>query len=156
MQQAGKVSADNAASVIRAKYYDSESPPSQALEEALHSANRALYQMASKHSHLHGMGTTCTALVLWNDVALSAQVGDSRLYLVRNGEIYLMSEDHSAVMEMVRRGRILPIDARYQEWAREFNSATDSLFNVGGITAPQASRNATDKINRLLSGEEGF
>ena len=59
-------------------------------------------------------------------------------------------------LETVRRGRILPIDARYQEWSREFSSATDSLFNVGGITAPQASRNATDRINRLLAGEEGF
>ena len=59
-------------------------------------------------------------------------------------------------LDTVRRGRTLPIDARYQEWSREFSSATDSLFNVGGITAPQASRNATDKINALLSGEEGF
>lgn len=112
---AGEVASKLAASVIRAKYYDSESPPSQALEEALHSANRALYQMASKQSHLHGMGTTCTALVLWNDVALSAQVGDSRLYLVRNDAIYLMSEDHSAVMEMVRRGAMSLADARQHE-----------------------------------------
>ncbi len=59
-------------------------------------------------------------------------------------------------LETVRRGRILPIDARYQEWSREFGSATDSLFNVGGITAPQASRNATDRINKLLTSEEGF
>ncbi|MBS1812636.1 MAG: Stp1/IreP family PP2C-type Ser/Thr phosphatase [Acidobacteria bacterium] len=112
---AGDVASKLAASFIRAKYYDSPSPPAQALEEALHSANLALYQMASKQSHLRGMGTTCTALVLWNDVALSAQVGDSRLYLIRNDEIYLMSEDHSAVMEMVRRGAMSLADARQHE-----------------------------------------
>ncbi len=112
---AGEVASKLAASVIRKQYYDSAAPPSQALEEALHSANRALYQMANKQAHLHGMGTTCTALVLWNDVALSAQVGDSRLYLVRNDAIYLMSEDHSAVMEMVRRGKLSLADARQHE-----------------------------------------
>lgn len=112
---AGDVASKLAASVIRATYYNSAAPPALALEEALHSANRALYQMATKQSHLRGMGTTCTALVLWNDVALSSQVGDSRLYLVRNGAIYLMSEDHSAVMEMVRRGAMSLADARQHE-----------------------------------------
>jgi protein phosphatase len=112
---AGDVASKLAASVIRAKYYDSTAPPAQALEEALHAANRALYQMANKQSQLRGMGTTCTALVLWNDVALSAQVGDSRLYLVRERQIYLMSEDHSAVMEMVRRGAMSLADARQHE-----------------------------------------
>ncbi|HEX4947568.1 MAG TPA: Stp1/IreP family PP2C-type Ser/Thr phosphatase [Blastocatellia bacterium] len=112
---AGDVASKLAASVIRATYYDSAAPPAEALEEALHSANRALYQMATKQSHLRGMGTTCTALVLWNDVALLAQVGDSRLYLVRNDQIYLMSEDHSAVMEMVRRGAMSLADARQHE-----------------------------------------
>lgn len=112
---AGDVASKLAASVIRAKYYDSAAPPAPALEEALHVANRALYQMATRQAHLRGMGTTCTALVLWNDVALSAQVGDSRLYLVRDAQIYLMSEDHSAVMEMVRRGAMSLADARQHE-----------------------------------------
>lgn len=59
-------------------------------------------------------------------------------------------------LDAVRRGRTLPIDARYQEWVQEYNSATDALFNVGSIDVKQASRNATDRINRLLAGEEGF
>jgi protein phosphatase len=112
---AGDVASKLAASVICAKYYESDALPAEALAEALQAANRALYQMASKQSHLRGMGTTCTALVLWNDVALSAQVGDSRLYLIRNDEIYLMSEDHSAVMEMVRRGAMSLAEARQHE-----------------------------------------
>lgn len=59
-------------------------------------------------------------------------------------------------LDAVRRGRTLPIDARYQEWVQEYNSATDALFNVGSIDVKQASRNATERINRLLAGEEGF
>ena len=109
---AGEVASQFAATVIRTQYYRSNKPPQQALEAAFHAANRMVYQAAQKQSHLHGMGTTCTALVLWGDVALSAQVGDSRLYLVRGDQIYLMSEDHSAVMEMVRRGKLSLADAR--------------------------------------------
>jgi protein phosphatase len=59
------------------------------------------------------MGTTCTALVLQNGTAISAHVGDSRLYLVREGGIYLMTEDHSAVMEMVKAGLITIEQARH-------------------------------------------
>ncbi len=51
-----------------------------------------------------GMGTTCTALLLQNGFAYSAHVGDSRLYLIRNDAIYLMTEDHSAVMQLVKTG----------------------------------------------------
>jgi PPM family protein phosphatase len=109
---AGDIASKLAATVISTKYYRSLKPPEAALAEAFHAANRTLYQAAQKQSHLHGMGTTCTALVLWEDVALCAQVGDSRLYLIRNEQIYLMSEDHSAVMELVRRGEMSLADAR--------------------------------------------
>lgn len=83
----------------------------------------------------------------------------TRLSVQRSPE-YLQSQEaprHTDVfLETVKRGRILPIDARYQEWSQEFSTATDALFNVGGITVQQAARNATDRINRLLAGEEGF
>lgn len=61
------------------------------------------------------MGTTCTALMIRKGLAYSANVGDSRLYLVREGQIYLMSEDHSAVMQMVRQGLIALEKARHHE-----------------------------------------
>ena len=110
---AGDVASKLAATVISTKYYGSNDTPQAALESALHAANRAIYQAAQKQPHLRGMGTTCAALVIWNDVALSATVGDSRLYLVREEQIYLMSEDHSAVMELVRRGAMSLTEARH-------------------------------------------
>lgn len=109
---AGDVASKLAATVISTKYYSNRATPQAALASALHAANRAIHQAAQKHPHLRGMGTTCVALVLWQDVALSATVGDSRLYLVRDGQIYLMSEDHSAVMELVRRGEMSLVEAR--------------------------------------------
>ena len=81
----------------------------EALREAFAEANRAIFQTAQSRWQWQGMGTTATALVICGGQAFAAQVGDSRLYLVREGRIYQLSEDHSAVMEMVRMG-VMTID----------------------------------------------
>lgn len=110
---AGEVASEMAVSTISRAYFESEAPPEAALAAAFHAANRAIYEASHKQPRLNGMGTTCTALVIHEGLAFSAQVGDSRLYLVRGDEIYLMSEDHSAVMEMVRCGLMTLDDARH-------------------------------------------
>jgi protein phosphatase len=61
------------------------------------------------------MGTTCTTLVLLGGQAHVAHVGDSRLYMLRDGKVYLLTEDHSAVMEMVKLGLITMEQARHHE-----------------------------------------
>jgi serine/threonine protein phosphatase PrpC len=111
----GEVASRMAVEIVTRIYCKSSRPPQAALEEALQSANRAIHKTSQKHPHLGGMGTTCTALVLHQGAAILAQIGDSRLYLVRSGQIYLMSEDHSAVMEMVRRGAMSLEEARRHE-----------------------------------------
>lgn len=79
---------------------------------------------------------------------------------VQNDPRYLQADaaphQTDVFLDSVRKGRTLPIDWRYQEWSQEYNAATDVLFNVGGETAAQACRDATDRINALLAGEEGF
>lgn len=62
-----------------------------------------------------GMGTTCVALSLCDGRAFAACVGDSRLYLVRHGVIYRMTEDHSFVAAMVRAGLLTREEARNHE-----------------------------------------
>jgi protein phosphatase len=103
---AGEVASNLAVDCISRTYYDHPRDPRSALIEAFHEANRQIFETAQSDEALRGMGTTCTALVLQDGSALAAHVGDSRLYLVRDGQIYLMTEDHSAVMEMVKRGLI--------------------------------------------------
>lgn len=110
---AGEVASRLAVEVISQVYSETAIEP--ALENAFHAANREIYQAATQNRELQGMGTTCTALMIRKGLAYSAHVGDSRLYLVRGGQIYLMSEDHSAVMEMVRRGLITLATARHHE-----------------------------------------
>jgi protein phosphatase len=110
---AGEVASGLAVEVISRVYYENGGDPRSALETAFHEANRAIYKMAEKDSSKSGMGTTCTALVLQSGTAISAHIGDSRIYLVRDGSIYLMTEDHSAVMEMVKMGLITLGQARH-------------------------------------------
>lgn len=110
---AGEVASRLAVDVITRVYYEDSGDPLSALKKAFREANREIHNAAEKDESRAGMGTTCTALVLQNGTAISAHVGDSRLYLVREGAIYLMTEDHSAVMEMVKAGLITLEQARH-------------------------------------------
>jgi len=110
---AGEVASRMAVDVISRVYYETPGNAVSALRTSFTEANRQIYQSSTEVQGRNGMGTTCTALALRNGTALAAHVGDSRLYLVRNGQIYLMTEDHSAVMELVKRGLLTREQARH-------------------------------------------
>ena len=57
------------------------------------------------------MGTTCDLVFVRNGIAHVVHVGDSRTYSIRNGKILQITEDHSLVQEMVRRGELTPDQA---------------------------------------------
>lgn len=100
----GDVASQMAAQIIRQVYYTAPVEPGEALRQAFAEANRAIWETARRHPLLRGMGTTCTALVVRGQEAFAAHVGDTRLYLVRDGRIYQMTEDDSEVMAYVRQG----------------------------------------------------
>jgi protein phosphatase len=115
---AGEEASRIAVETIRRSYFESDREGGQintALREAFAEANQAIYHTAQARVQWQGMGTTCTALALCGGQAYAAQVGDSRLYLVRDDRIYQLSEDHSAVMEMVRMGMMTIAEARAHE-----------------------------------------
>lgn len=109
---AGEVASKIAVEVVADAYYKNEGDAQESLKNALVQANHEIYQASLKEEKLRGMGTTCTAVALQDGCAVAAHVGDSRLYLIRDDDIYLMTEDHSAVMEMVRHGLITFEEAR--------------------------------------------
>jgi PPM family protein phosphatase len=81
------------------------------LREAIHRANVAVAERASNDPRLTGMGTTLTALVVGSDRIYLGHVGDSRAYLLRDGELQALTEDHTLVRRMVREGRLTPEQA---------------------------------------------
>jgi protein phosphatase len=110
----GEIASQLAADSIVTKYYGStETDPALALDEAFREANRLIIEKSRSDVSLYGMGTTCTVLVVRGDCAYIAHVGDSRAYLLREGELERLTEDHSLVGEMVRSGIISDEDARF-------------------------------------------
>ena len=76
------------------------------LVNAVRIVNRRVNLRSEEDDNLSGMGTTLTLLWLGKEQAFLAHVGDSRCYLLRDGELSQVTEDHSMVMEMVKAGVI--------------------------------------------------
>jgi len=81
------------------------------LARAVDSANREIFAAAESKPELSGMGTTFVGLLFGGDQLALAHVGDSRAYLLRGGSLRALTEDHSIVAELVRRGEISEVDA---------------------------------------------
>ena len=101
-----------AGETVKAQYLGSETYDiSQALHEALARANARIFSEAQANPDLRGMGTTTSALVVKNNQAWFAHVGDSRIYVVRGDDIRQITEDHSLVASMVREGLLTAKEA---------------------------------------------
>lgn len=82
------------------------------IETAMSKTNDLLIAEAKEHSDLQGMGTTFVMATIIGDVMYVANIGDSRLYLIRD-DIKQITEDHSLVEEMVKNGEIEREEARF-------------------------------------------
>ena len=85
--------------------------PQTALVEALQAAHQQIRQYSFAHPELRGMGTTCTAAAIVQNALYYVHVGDSRLYLIRDGQITRVTRDHSYVGRLVESGMISPEEA---------------------------------------------
>ncbi|MEW6731614.1 MAG: Stp1/IreP family PP2C-type Ser/Thr phosphatase [Acidobacteriota bacterium] len=86
---------------------------SQLLTNAIQHANSEVLDYAHYHPSTRGLGATVTAVLLVGNVLTIGQVGDSRGYVLSDGQLEQLTEDHSLVERMVRRGEITPQEARY-------------------------------------------
>ncbi len=92
------------------KQHDGDEKVLQALREAVESANRAVYGKRMDEST--NMGTTLVLSLVLNGKAYLANVGDSRAYLLRDGNLRQITEDHSLVERMIANGQITEAEAR--------------------------------------------
>jgi len=85
--------------------------------EALRMANRTIHDRTITEVDKQGMGTTASVLLLTGSRYLIGQVGDSRVYLLRDGGLQQLTKDHSYVQEQVDAGFLTPEQARYHPYS---------------------------------------
>lgn len=110
--QAGEVASKLAIQTLLAAYYRSyQEMPTDRLREAFVEANRAVYEQANRQEGPHRMSTTLVAAVIRGRELTVVNVGDSRAYLIREGQIRQITRDHSVVAQLLTEGVITPEQA---------------------------------------------
>ncbi|HLI07951.1 MAG TPA: Stp1/IreP family PP2C-type Ser/Thr phosphatase [Ktedonobacteraceae bacterium] len=110
---AGEVASEIAVDTVSNAYYqDDNEDVAVSLLQAIKRANALIHQRAAENMQRSGMGTTCVAAVLRGNMAYIANVGDSRAYFMRHGQVKQVSQDHSWVAEQVRAGLLTDDQAR--------------------------------------------
>lgn len=123
-------------------------------------ANRNVYNKSSREQNLKGMGTTVSALAIYDDVAVIAHVGDSRIYRIRQNMISLLTEDHTWINELIQDQEIDKEEAKKFE---KQNVITRALGLSGSIKIDVGIEPVqqgdlflicTDGLTKALSDEE--
>ena len=107
--------------------------PKEFMESAIHSAHRAIVAFADEHNMLECPRTTVVTCIVQNDKAWWAHVGDSRLYVCREGQLAATTLDHSRVQQLIDAGVITPEQAAV-------HPDRNKIYNcVGGVLPPGIS-----------------
>ncbi|MBN2724628.1 MAG: Stp1/IreP family PP2C-type Ser/Thr phosphatase [Deltaproteobacteria bacterium] len=97
------------------------------LEQAVQSACLAIFREAQNDSAKRGMGTTCDALLIINDRGYVVHVGDSRVYMLRQGKVHQLTTDHSLMNELVKRGKFTKEEFLASPYAEQKNALTRAV-----------------------------
>ncbi len=149
---AGEVASHLALSTMHAQVAASTSDSLEdTLRQAIEAANTAVMAEAAADRAKSEMGTTITAMLIRGDRAVVGHVGDSRLYRVRWGRVEQLTEDHTAVAELVKVGAVKEEDAHSHPWAH-------CLLRVIGREGVEVQLTDIDIASgdRLLLCSDGF
>lgn len=95
--------------------FEGVSERAASLANAIQLANQAIHEAASRDLRHAGMGCTLVAVSVQDDLFSIANVGDSRIYLIRENTMVQLTHDHSLVMEQVRRGLMTMEEAEHSK-----------------------------------------
>ena len=110
------------------------------LESAIQAATYMVFAISEIDPDQKGMGTTLSALLVMDDHAVIAQVGDSRVYILRHGQVYQLTEDHTLVAWQVRQGIISEEEAELSPHknvitravgSRDYVQVDTQVFEIG-------------------------
>ncbi len=171
---AGEVASGLATATLKtwlsSQRFDRAAGPAE-VESAFLEANFAIWEYVKKHADCQGMGTTLTAGFISDNRMILCHVGDSRVYLLRGGELKQLTADHTLVAEQVRAGKLDAVAARCHParhilsralGVREFISVDTTvlelaagdalLFCSDGIYGPVPDDNIREELTRRPFG----
>lgn len=143
-------------------YREEYSEMTNQIDSAISLANSAIYEAAKGNSAWKGMGTTVAAAFLNGNKLSIAHVGDSRVYLVRAGNIEQLTDDHSVVYEQVKRELLTKEEAQKSEMkhlltrALGATSHVDVDINEMTIVGGDILILCTDGLNSMISDDDIF
>lgn len=109
--QGGAIASNLAVATIREFLKDRAAVGEIEIASAVTQANANIFERGASEPGLAGMGTTCVGLIFTAERLVITNVGDSRAYRIRGGEVQQLTEDHTLVQELVRSGAITPEQA---------------------------------------------
>ncbi|HET9576776.1 MAG TPA: protein phosphatase 2C domain-containing protein [Usitatibacter sp.] len=155
--QQGEVAAEIAVTEITRRFQHEARnklrKPFDFLVSAIQSAHRAIVSHAVEHNLLECPRTTCVTCIVQGGCAYWAHAGDSRLYVMRGGELIAATQDHSRVQQLIDAGELRPEDAaRHPDRNKIFSC-------LGGVVPPQISTGKELKLqvgDTILLSTDGF
>lgn len=118
---AGEVASEMAVQIVARDLADvrdlTQDDAGTRMAEALKAANRAIYERTIEEADKQGMGTTASCMLVGQGRYIIGHIGDSRVYLLRQGTFRQLTKDHSYVQEQVDAGFLTPEQARYHPYS---------------------------------------
>lgn len=162
--QGGDVASAMAVSHLGHDFEATEWSSTQAAEDWLSNQitaeNRSIIEKSAQFADLSGMGTTLVAAVYFPTAVVVASIGDSRAYLLRESHLRQLTEDHSLVNELVKRGEISRQTARHHPQkniiVRSLGISTDANFdlNVYPLVTDDQLLLCTDGLTNMVSDDQ--
>ena len=146
-------------SMVESIEKSSHKTPVTIFEEAVNIANEKIYNEANEHLEFDGMGTTMVACTIWDQTMYIANIGDSRLYLLRES-LSQITNDHSLVEELVKQGNITESEARVHPQKNIITRALGTDMQVNAdyfeITVEKGDivRLCSDGLSNMLDDED--
>lgn len=116
--------------ILREMQQPSALPPGVSLQRAIAVAGRAVFNLGGPAQTRLRPGSTCVALLVHPGGTEVAHVGDSRAYMIRDGQIYALTKDHSMVQQMVDAGVLTPEEAAVHPDANKITRALGMAADV--------------------------
>ena len=130
----------------------SDEEASDRMRTAIRIANDAIFERTLSEHDQQGMGTTATVLVLLEGRYLIGQVGDSRAYLLRDGQFLQLTKDHSYVQEQVDAGLLTPDQAR----GHPYSSIITRCVGASGEVVPDIYVGSLEQGDIILLASDGL